>query len=105
MCFFILNFIGGKLKGVPGPSPRRGFKFGGVFENFKIMDLSISDIEQDIQAFQERISSARKKLAMLPEGHLPYSEYRKREKLKRDLQNDIRHYKQLIIYAEEGLER
>jgi len=73
-------------------------------ENFKIMNLSIKDIENDISGYQTRISSARKKLTGLPEGYLPYHEHKKREKMRRELESDIKYYFQVVIYANEGLE-
>jgi predicted nucleic acid-binding Zn-ribbon protein len=68
------------------------------------MELTVSDIEQDIQAFEARISAARQKLAMLPEGHLPLKEHKKREQVRRDLVGKVHHIKTLIRFANEGIE-
>ena len=68
------------------------------------MNLKISDIKKDITGFKARISEARGKLAELPAGHLPYPEYKKREKIRREYKADIKHYKTLIDYAAEGIE-
>ena len=69
-----------------------------------IMNLTVSDIEQDIIEFEQRIEAARQQLAGLPEGHLSYPVHKKREKQRRDLQAEVRHYKQLVSYALEGVE-
>jgi len=67
------------------------------------MDLSISDIKDDISEYQERIQTTRQKLIGLPEGYLPYPEHKKREKQRRELQADIKHLQQLMGYANEGV--
>ena len=67
------------------------------------MDISVADIEQDIEEFQERISSAQTKLAGLAAGHLSYPEHQKRKKQYRELQTNISHYENLIKYAHEGI--
>ena len=66
------------------------------------MSLSISDIDADIQEFEARISSARDKLDMLPTGHLPYPDHKKREKQRRDLLAEIKHVQKMRGYAEEA---
>ncbi|MBL7180277.1 MAG: hypothetical protein ISS67_05980 [Desulfobacterales bacterium] len=67
------------------------------------IELTIKDILNDIEEFQERISAAQSKLNMLPAGYLPYPEYKKREKQRRDLQAKIEHVEKLIRIATEGL--
>ena len=66
--------------------------------------LTDQEILEDIEDFKDRISDARQKLADLPEGYLPYSEHRKREKKRQDLQDDIEHIEKLISIARETLE-
>ena len=61
--------------------------------------ITITDIEKDIQGYQARISATQSKLAGLPTGHLPYTEHKKREKQRRDLQAEIKHVQKLIGYA------
>jgi len=68
-----------------------------------MIDLTVHDIEQEIRKFQERISKAKTKLSGLPVGYLPYLEYKKREKQRRDLQADIKHLQQLMSYANESV--
>jgi hypothetical protein len=65
--------------------------------------ITITDVEKDIQRYQARMSTARSKLADLPTGYLPYQEYKKREKQRRELQADIKHLQQLMNYANEGV--
>ena len=67
------------------------------------MDLSISDIRADIEEYQRRIKQAQAELAGLPGGFLPYPEHKKREKIRRDCESDIKHYSQLIVYATTGI--
>lgn len=66
--------------------------------------LTDKEIQQDIQEFQDRISAARGKLAGLPDGRLPFPEHKKREKQRRELEDDIRHFQKIITYAREGLD-
>lgn len=65
--------------------------------------LTDDEIKQDILEFQDRISRRREKLENLPTGRLPYSEHRKREKVRRDLEDDIRHIQKLVQLATEAL--
>ena len=67
------------------------------------MGLTISDIEEDIAGFQKRIEKAQARLRSLPVGRLPFKEHKKRERGRRDAQAEIKHVKQLIIYAREGI--
>ena len=68
------------------------------------MSISISDIQNDISEYQDRISKAQVDLANLPAGYLPYQEHKKREKVRRDLQAEVKHVQGLIGYAHEGIE-
>ena len=68
------------------------------------MNLTISDIEKDIAGFQERISKAQAELAVLPSGRLPFKEHKKRERIRRECEAEIKHVRQLIVYAREGIE-
>lgn len=68
------------------------------------MELTMSEIKEDIRDFKDRISLANKKLAELPVGPLPLWEHKKREKQTRDLQDEIRHYEQIIRYAQQALD-
>lgn len=65
--------------------------------------LTDREIREDIHNFEKRISATREKLAMLPGGHLPFPEHKKREKQRRELQADIQHVHKLIGYATEAL--
>ena len=65
--------------------------------------LTEQEILDDIEDFKDRISAARQKLENLPEGYLSYSKHRKREKVRRDLQDNIDHIQKLIKIAEEAL--
>jgi hypothetical protein len=67
--------------------------------HFKIMKLTTQDIEQDIAAFEARLSAARDKISKLPEGYLPYREYKKREHARRVLNDEIDHVENLIRIA------
>ena len=67
------------------------------------IQLTPEDIEQDIENFLTRIEQAKAKLANLPTGYFPYSEHKKREKQRRDLQTEIKHVENLIRIAQEGL--
>jgi hypothetical protein len=71
--------------------------------DLKMEILTDAEIKQDILEFQDRISAARQKLADLPEGYLPYSERRKREKKRKDLEDNIRHVEKMISIATEAL--
>ncbi len=67
------------------------------------MDLTIPDIEKDIARFQSRIAKAKAEIAVLPVGRLPYQEHKRREKIKRDCEAEIKHCGQLCEYAREGI--
>lgn len=66
------------------------------------MDLTIADIKEDIAVYQEQIEKAEAELEALFLENLSY-DYKKREKLKRDLQAEISHIQKLIKYAHEGI--
>ncbi len=66
------------------------------------MDLTDSEIKEDIQEFEKRISAAREKIDDLPEGRLPFGEHKKRELQRRQFEDDIRHIEKLIGYAKEA---
>ena len=68
------------------------------------MNLTVTEIKEDITGYEDRIDLARLKLSELPEGYLPFKQHRARERRRRDLQAEIEHVKQLIIYANEGIE-
>ncbi len=65
--------------------------------------LPDQEIKEDIQNYEKRISTAREKLAMLPGGHLPFPEHKKREKQRRELEGEIEHVRNLIKIAREGI--
>ena len=67
------------------------------------MILTDKEIQEDIEAFQDRIHQAREKLSRLPVGPLSHQKHKVREKATRDLLADIKHYEQVIGYAREGL--
>jgi len=66
--------------------------------------ITIEDIQKDIQIFQERIEKAKDQLAGLPVGFLPYQEHKKREKIRREAEAEIKHCQGLITYALKGIE-
>ena len=63
------------------------------------MELTKSEIQNDIQNFEGRISIARQKLADLPEGFLPFGEHKKREQKRYDLESEIKHIQKIIEIA------
>ena len=67
------------------------------------MNLTISDIEKDIAGFRDRIQTAQAELDALPNGRLPFKEHKKRERIRRGCEAEIKHVKQLIVYAREGI--
>lgn len=67
------------------------------------MELTKIEIERNIRQYQERIQKAEAALRLLPAGHLPYSEFKKREKLKKEYLEEIRHITYLILLAEGAL--
>ncbi len=67
------------------------------------MNLTISDIKNDIAGYQSRISKAQNELAALPEGYLQFKQHKHREKQRRDAESEISHCKDLIRYAREGI--
>ena len=67
------------------------------------MGLTISDIKKDIEGFEARIETARQQIAGLPNGRLPFKEHKKREKIQRDCEAEVKHCQQLIVYAREGI--
>ena len=68
------------------------------------MDLTISDIQCHIAEYKGRVEVAKLSLANLPKGRLPYPEHKKRQKQRQEYKADIKHYFQLIEYANEGIE-
>lgn len=68
-----------------------------------MQQITIKDIKEDIAAFEARISAAQTKLDMLPDGFLPISEHKRREKQRKDLLDEIDHVKRLLGYAREAL--
>ena len=67
------------------------------------MNLTISDIEKDIAGFKARIKTAQNEIDALPSGRLPFKEHKKRKKIRRECQAEIKHVRQLIVYAREGI--
>jgi len=67
------------------------------------MNLTIEDIKNDIVRFNERIATAKAELDALPAGYLEFKKHKAREKIRRDLQADVKHCGQLVIYALEGI--
>jgi hypothetical protein len=76
----------------------------GAKLKMNIMQLTVQDIKEDISEFEKRIQAARQKLALLPVGHLPLKEHKKREQVRRDLVGKVHHIKTLIKFANEGIE-
>lgn len=68
-----------------------------------LVELTASDIREDIRAFQARIQADRDKLAALPDGQMSYPIRKRIDKQRRALEDDVRHIEQLLIYAREGL--
>ena len=72
-------------------------------QNNIMLILTDQEIKEDIEEFQFRISIARQKIIDLPAGHIPVADHKKREKIRRDLQDDIRHIEKMISIALEAL--
>jgi len=70
---------------------------------FQTMNLTVEQIETDIAGFRARIQTAQAKFAALPKGYMPYSEHKKREKVRRACEAEVKHCQQLIKYAQEGV--
>jgi len=70
---------------------------------FRIMNLTVEQIEKDIAGYEARIQTAQAELAVLPEGYLPFKQHKRREKQRRNLQGEIKHVNILIRYAREGI--
>jgi len=68
------------------------------------MNLTIENIQRDIVAFQSRIAKAKAEIDELPSGRLPFKEHKKRERIRREGKAEIKHVRQLIRYAKEGIE-
>ena len=68
------------------------------------MQLTIKDILNDIEGFQERIFAAQTKLNLLPAGYLPYPEHKKRKQQQHQFEDDIRHLKTLRGYAQDAID-
>lgn len=68
------------------------------------MHISLTDemILADIEAYKNRIRTARTKLEDLSSGFLPYLEYKKCEKKRNALNAEIKHVGKLILIAGEG---
>jgi len=67
------------------------------------MDITIADIEKDIENFKKRIATEQAKLELLPVGFLSYPQHKRREKKRQDLQAEIKHVQGLIAIAQEAL--
>jgi len=65
--------------------------------------ITNAEIKQDIEDFELRIQAAQQKLSELPAGQLPYQEHKRREQQRRVYEDEIKHVKRLIGYAEEAL--
>lgn len=65
--------------------------------------LTRNEILEDITAFEERIKTAREKLAMLPVGRLRFKDHKKREVSRKVYLDEIRHVERLKSYAVEAL--
>jgi len=70
----------------------------------RIMNLTVEQIEKDIAGFRDRIQTAKAELDALPTGRLPFKEHKKRERISRECKAEIKHVRQLIGYAREGIE-
>ena len=68
------------------------------------MHLTIKDIENDIQKFQDRIEAAREKLIALPATEIDWKEHKKIKAKRHELESEISHVRKLIGYAIEALE-
>ncbi|MBU3948868.1 MAG: hypothetical protein KJ882_03395 [Proteobacteria bacterium] len=68
-----------------------------------LINVTPEMVEADIQAFEIRLQKAQDSLAELPEGYLPYPEYKKREKARHEHQEEISHVNCLIGLAREAL--
>ena len=68
------------------------------------MGLTVEQIEQDIEGFQDRIALAKSRLSELPAGRLPFKGHKRREKQRREYKAECSHCFQLIEYANEGIE-
>ncbi|MEA1946463.1 MAG: hypothetical protein U9N83_04065 [Thermodesulfobacteriota bacterium] len=55
------------------------------------MNLTIEDIENDIDGFRDRIQTVKAELAALPKGYLPFKQHKRRE-----YEREIEHFLQLI---------
>jgi|GEM_PF-2656158 len=86
------------------PTHRRDLQIRWGSEIYKIMTITVEQIEQDITQYQDRIQKAREQLDGLPGGRLPYHQHKAMEKQRRECQAEIKHVKQLIEYAVEGIE-
>jgi hypothetical protein len=71
---------------------------------YRFVSLTESDIRRHIVGYKGRIEVAKLNLANLPEGRLPLKEHKKREQQLREYRAEIRHCKQLIVYANEGIQ-
>ena len=67
------------------------------------MILTQEEIKEDIQTFEDSITQARDKLAILPQTAGTWQDRAKLKAQRQALNDDIRHVRQLITYAKEGL--
>ena len=78
---------------------------GNIRDNLIEMILLSNDmILADIRAFQNRIQTARKKLAALPATAIDWKEHKKNKAKRREFESEISYVKKLIGYAKEALE-
>ena len=68
------------------------------------MNLTVEQIEKNIAGYKAKILTAQTALAALSTGHLSFKEHKKREKIRRNCKAEVKHCKQLIGYAREGIE-
>ena len=68
------------------------------------MGLTVNEIQEDVAEFQDRIALAKSRLSELPEGYLPLKQHKAREKQRREYESEIQHCRQLIVYANEGIQ-
>lgn len=68
-----------------------------------MIELTDTEILEDIEGFKKRIAKARERLSKLSESCLPYHEHKKREERARVLLDEIRHVEKLIQLARTAL--
>lgn len=67
------------------------------------MELTVEQIQVDIQNFETRIESARSKLTALPESAPTWAGQKKLRQQERELLSEIQHVERLIEYAKEAI--